>query len=144
MSEARTRLARVGIDDLRGYLEGGIEAWTKAGFALAELPLVDVHKLGARLQAAQFRVLDVRRRPEWEAGHIEGAVWHPLDDFKAGLPELDRGAPIAVHCKGGYRSLIACSLLQRAGFQNVANVSGGFVAWEKAGLPVVAESPVGV
>ncbi len=144
LSKARTRLARVGIDDLQGYLEGGIEGWTAAGFALAELSLVNVHMLSRQLQAQQSHVLDVRRRPEWDAGHIEGAVWRSLDDFKAGLPELDRDAQIAVHCKGGYRSLIACSLLQRAGFQNVVNVSGGFVAWEKAGLPVVANSPVAV
>jgi rhodanese-related sulfurtransferase len=144
LSEARTRLARVGIDDLQGYLEGGIEAWTAAGFALAELPVVNVHMLARRLETQPSHVLDVRRKPEWDAGHIEGAVWRSLDDFKAGLPELDQDAEIAVHCKSGYRSLIACSLLQRAGFQNVVNVSGGFVAWEKAGFPVVADSPVGV
>ncbi len=144
LAEARTRMARVGIDDLRGYLQGGVETWTGASFALAKLPVVNVHMLSRRLQGQPSHVLDVRRKPEWDAGHIEGAVWRALDDFNAGLPELDRDAEIAVHCKGGYRSLIACSLLQRAGFQNVVNVSGGFVAWEKAGFPVVAESPVAV
>jgi hydroxyacylglutathione hydrolase len=144
LSEARTRLARVGIDDLDGYLEGGVEAWTNAGFALTDLPVVSVQTLSQTLQTRQASVVDVRRRPEWDAGHIEGAVWRALDDFNAGLPELSRDTQIAVHCKGGYRSLIACSLLQRAGFQNVVNVSGGFVAWEKAGLPIISESPVGV
>jgi hydroxyacylglutathione hydrolase len=139
LAEARTRLARVGIDEIRGYLQGGIRAWTEAGFALTELPIVTVDALSQQLQAGKTSVLDVRRRAEWEAGHIEGAVWRPLDDFGAGLPALDPQAQIAVHCKGGYRSLIACSLLQRAGFQNVANVSGGFVAWEKAGLLVISE-----
>jgi len=81
----------------------------------------------------------VRRKPEWQAGHIEGAAWHPLNDFKTSLPEVERGMPIAVHCKGGYRSLIACSLLQRAGFGNVSNVIGGFDAWKQAELPVVRE-----
>ena len=57
-------------------------------------------------------------------------------------PEIDRNIPVAVHCKGGYRSMIACSLLQRAGFQNVINIVGGFDAWQQANLPVVIEKPV--
>ena len=74
--------------------------------------------------------------------HIAGAIWWPLDNFKVAPPEIDRDAAIAVHCKGGYRSMIACSLLQRAGFQNVVNVVGGFDAWQQAKLPAVIEKPV--
>ena len=142
LSEARTRMARVGIDDIRGYLQGGIEGWTKAGLALAELPQITPQVLNERLRTGKSQLLDVRRKPEWEAGHIEGATWAPLDDFKGALPEIDRKAPIAVICKGGYRSLIACSLLQRAGFGNVTNVKGGFATWEKARLPFVTEAVV--
>jgi len=71
-------------------------------------------------------------------------VWWPLDNFKVAPPEIDREAPLAVHCKGGYRSMIACSLLRRAGFRNVVNAVGGFDAWQQAELPVVVEKPVGV
>jgi rhodanese-related sulfurtransferase len=85
-------------------------------------------------------VLDVRREGEWNTGHIGGASWHALDHFKRALPELDGDAKVAVHCKGGYRSMIACSFLQRAGHTNVVNVVGGFDAWEKAGLPVAAKA----
>jgi len=88
------------------------------------------------LQSGTSQVLDVRREPEWNAGHVEGATWWPLDNFKVSPPEIDRDRPIAVHCKSGYRSMIACSLLQRAGFKNVINVIGGFDAWEQAKLPV--------
>jgi hydroxyacylglutathione hydrolase len=95
------------------------------------------------LQGSGLQVLDVRREPEWEAGHIAGATWWPLDNFKVAPPEIDRNLAIAVHCKGGYRSMIACSLLQRAGFQNVVNIVGGFDAWQQAKLPVVTEKPVG-
>jgi rhodanese-related sulfurtransferase len=84
----------------------------------------------------KLRVLDVRREPEWQAGHIAGAAWWPLDRFKVSPPEVDPGAPLAVHCASGYRSVIACSLLRRAGMQNVINVVGGFDAWKKAGLEV--------
>jgi hydroxyacylglutathione hydrolase len=136
LSEARLRLARVGIEDARGYLNGGIEAWKQSGFVLAELPQITVQTLRDRLQAHASQVLDVRREPEYQSGHIEGAAWWPLDHFKVSPPEIDRDRPIAVHCKSGYRSMIACSLLQRAGFKNVINVIGGFDAWELAKLPV--------
>jgi rhodanese-related sulfurtransferase len=136
------RLARVGLEDARGYLQGGIDAWTQAGFPVAVLPQVSVQALSDRLQGNGLQVLDVRREPEWEAGHIEGAVWWPLDNFKIAPPEIDRNIPVAVHCKGGYRSLIACSLLQRAGFQNVINIVGGFDAWQQAKFPSVTEKPV--
>jgi rhodanese-related sulfurtransferase len=154
LSEARIRLARVGIDDARGYLKDGIEGWTMEGLELAEVPQISPPILNHRFLNNRAQLLDVRRRPEWEAGHIEGAAWLALDDFqgsvtgldlpKLNLPELDRNQPIAILCKGGYRSLIAASLLLRAGFQNVINVTGGFRAWEKAGLPVVSESLAGV
>jgi glyoxylase-like metal-dependent hydrolase (beta-lactamase superfamily II)/rhodanese-related sulfurtransferase len=144
LQEARTRLARVGIDDARGYLKDGVAGWTKAKLALAELPQINPRLLSELLQKDKTQLLDVRRRPEWEAGHIEGATWLALDDFKGKLPEIDRRAPVAIVCKGGYRSLIAGSLLQRAGFENVTNVTGGVMGWEKARLPLMTESPVTV
>ncbi|MFZ0481345.1 MAG: rhodanese-like domain-containing protein [Terriglobales bacterium] len=144
LAEARTRLARVGIDDARGYLKDGITGWTNAGLPLAELPQINPRLLSELLRKDKAHVLDVRRKPEWEAGHIQGAAWLALDDFKSSLPEIDCKAPIAIICRSGYRSLIASSFLQRAGFENVTNVSGGLSAWEKAKLSVVTESPVTV
>ncbi len=142
IAEARMRLARVGIENLSGYLEGGIEGWKQAGFDLAQMPQATVEELRKRLDAGDVQVLDVRRQGEWDAGHIEGAGFYPLDRFKAALPSLQKGAPVAVHCKGGYRSMIAASLLQRAG-HNVINVIGGFDAWEKEKLPVASGAAVG-
>jgi len=142
LSEAHLRLARVGIEDARGYLKDGIAGWKQAGCLLVETPQISVQDLQRRLQAEHSTVLDVRREPEWQAGHIEEAAWWPLDNFKVAAPEIDRDAPVAVHCKSGYRSMIACSLLQRAGFRNVINVVGGFDAWLLAGLPVEREKPV--
>jgi len=143
VAEARMRLARVGLEDARGYLRGGIEAWSQAGLPLAVISQMNVEVLSDRLQGG-MQVLDVRREPEWEAGHIAGASWWPLDNFKISPPEIDHNIPLAVHCKGGYRSMIACSLLQRAGFQNVINIVGGFDAWQQASLPRVTEKPVNV
>jgi len=141
--EARLRLARVGIEDLTGYLEGGTKGWTQAGFTLAELPQITVQELNSRVQQGAVQVLDVRRESEWDAGHVAGADWYPLDRFKAALPQVEESEPVAVHCKGGYRSVIACSLLQRAGYNNVINVIGGFDAWRQAQLPTATEAAVG-
>jgi hydroxyacylglutathione hydrolase len=140
VSEARLRLARVGIENLPGYLDGGVAGWKQARFAIADLPQITVQQLHAR--SNDLQVLDVRREGEWNAGHIANADWYPLDRFKAALPALDPSATIAVHCKSGYRSMIACSLLQRAGY-NVINVVGGLDAWEQAQLPTTAGEAVG-
>ena len=140
IEEARMRLARVGIEDVSGYLAGGFGAWKRAGSPVAEVPQLTVDDLQARLGQNGLRVLDVRREGEWQAGHIAEADWWPLDKFKAALPQIDIGTPVAVHCKSGYRSMIACSLLKRAGYENVTNVIGGFDAWQQAKLPCQTES----
>lgn len=141
LTEARLRLARVGIEDVRGFLPGGVVGWTRAGFALAELPQITVQDLEERLHDHRLHVLDVRREAEWQAGHIASADWWPLDRFRSDLPPLD-AETVAVHCKSGYRSMIACSLLQRAGHPNVINVVGGFDAWQQAQLPFVTGETV--
>ncbi len=138
IEEARIRLARVGIESLDGYLAGGVIAWKEAGLPLETVKQITVQQLSDRRQSDGVQVLDVRREPEWDAGHIESANWWPLDNFKVSPPEVDRDVPLAVHCKSGYRSMIASSLLQRAGFRNVMNVIGGFDAWQAANLPVAA------
>jgi hydroxyacylglutathione hydrolase len=137
LEEARVRLARVGMEALDGYLAGGVAAWKQAGLPVAQTQQITAEELHSQLQARGVQVLDVRRQPEWDAGHIEGATWWPLDNFKVAPPEIDRDAPLAVHCKSGYRSIIASSLLERAGFHHVLNVVGGFDAWQQAKLPVV-------
>jgi glyoxylase-like metal-dependent hydrolase (beta-lactamase superfamily II)/rhodanese-related sulfurtransferase len=129
VAEGRMRLARVGIEHVAGYLRGGVRGWEESGNALQKIPQLTPRQLRECL--GDFEVLDVRRESEWQAGHIEGAHWHPLDEFPRALPPLDREAPIAVHCKGGYRSIIAASLLRRAGFRNVTDVAGGYDAWLK-------------
>jgi hydroxyacylglutathione hydrolase len=144
LEEARLRLTRVGIEALDGYLAGGVTAWKLAGLPIATISQMTASELVARLKSGGVKILDVRREPEWDAGHIDGANWWPLDNFRVSPPEMDHKASIAVHCKGGYRSMIASSLLQRAGFKNVINVVGGFDAWQQAKLPTVSAKPVGV
>jgi len=141
VEEARLRLARVGIEELRGYLAGGIESWKKAGLSLLATPQISVQELSQLLNGSGFgndkaaiAVIDVRREGEWQAGHIAEAVLRPLDGFSRGLPEISDSGKVAVHCKSGYRSMIACSLLERGSHRNVINVKGGYDAWQQAGL----------
>ena len=142
ISEAQIRMARVGIEKLCGYLQGGLAAWRAAGLPVAQFPEISVQSLRERRH--DLHLIDVRREGEWKAGHIDGAEWFPLDNLNKSLPSTDRNTPVAVHCKSGYRSAIACSLLQRAGFTNVSNVLGGFDAWQAANLPFLTEDPVKV
>ena len=143
VGEARMRLARVGIEDVQGYLEGGVEGWKRAGLSTASIKQMTVAELNDHLASRDCKVLDVRRQGEWDAGHIEGADLYPLDKFKAALPSLKDDKTTAVHCKSGYRSMIAASLLQRAG-HDVTNVVGGFDAWDQAQLPKVSGAAVAV
>ncbi len=140
-AESRMRLARVGIEGVQGFLDGGIVAWILAGLPVAQAPQISVEELHELTPRPQ--ILDVRRPAEWQSGHIAGAIHIPLDKLESRLATLDRTKPIAVHCKSGYRSSIASSLLGRAGFEQVMNVTGGFDAWLACKLPyVTAEQTV--
>ena len=138
IGQSRMRLARVGIERVIGALDGGMANWAAHQLPAAELAQVPVEDLHREL--AHIQVIDVRRQPEWDEGHIGGAHLMPLHKLESRLDSLDRNRPIAVHCKGGYRSAIAASLIQRAGFENVMNVTGGFDAWRACGLPEVREN----
>jgi glyoxylase-like metal-dependent hydrolase (beta-lactamase superfamily II)/rhodanese-related sulfurtransferase len=135
--ESRIRLSRVGIEKVAGYLEGSELAWDRAGLPHDQVPQISVLDLYQQISEHpdSLQILDVRKKPEWESGHIEGAQLKPLDRLQTMLAGLDPQKPTAVHCKSGYRSSIATSLLQRAGFSNVMNVVGGFDAWLAQKLP---------
>lgn len=135
VEEATLRLARVGIEDVRGYLAGGITGWEKAGLPLSSTLQMTVQELEQKARDGRLKILDVRRPGEWQAGHVAAAEHHALDDFPKQLPGLAENQPVAIHCKSGYRSMIACSLLERAGYRDVINVIGGFDAWQAAKLP---------
>jgi hydroxyacylglutathione hydrolase len=130
LEESRLRLARVGIERVVGSLKGGMQQWTG--------PVAEIHQISVedlRREMENVQIVDVRREPEFADGHIDGAKLMPLHKLESLVSNLDHDRPIAVHCKGGYRSAIACSLIQRAGFDNVINVIGGFDAWLACGLP---------
>ena len=140
VEESRTRLARVGFERVAGYLDGGMPRWVADQMPTAQIMQITAAELKRELdeEPGSIQIVDVRRKPEWDQGHIAGALHKPLDRVAKMLGDLDRAKPIVVHCKGGYRSAIACSLIQRAGFENVTNLIGGLDAWQATGLAVSA------
>ena len=132
LHEARTRLARVGLDRVSGFLAGGILAWHNAGRPLRVTEQIPVEELRHRIaEGLVDHILDVRRPAEWQTGHIDSARNTPLNHLTEEAEKLDRGARVAVLCAGGFRSAIACSLLEAAGFERISNVVGGMAAWSK-------------
>ena len=110
----------------------------QSGRALESIPQMTVFDVRAALEAKEdLVVLDVRRKGERTDGYIEGSIHQPLDTLGQHLDDYRLDSPTAVHCKGGYRSAIAASLLQAHGFKHVANVTGGMDAWNAAQLPLV-------
>lgn len=138
VEESRQRLARVGIERVVGFVEGGISGWVRAGLPLEQTAQISVQDLQRMIEKdGDIAILDVRRPLEWNGGHLHGAKHAPLDNLRKQLPSIDRKSTTAVYCKGGYRSTIACSLLQASGVENVLNVLGGYDAWSGANLPTV-------
>jgi len=135
--EARTRMARVGLEKVTGFLKDGVLAWHQAGLPLATIEQISVEELRLRVEEGSIEtIIDVRRLPEWKSGHIENATHMPLNHLAESALSLNRDSKVAVVCAGGYRSSIASSLLEQLGFRNISNVVGGMTAWNNAKLAV--------
>lgn len=127
--ESITRLARVGIDNVRGYLDGGYEAWVDAGQQIDMIIDIEADELAMDMpHDPNLEVVDVRKTSEFETAHVRGARSLPLDSMTDSLniALLDDEHNLYVHCAGGYRSVIAASILKRHGYHNLRNVLGGF------------------
>ena len=138
VDEAVVRLARVGIENVKGYLTGEDEVWSREGLKVERIDQISVSQLSERLADGHLQVIDVRRPAEYSSGHVPGAFAAPLAGLELHLTDLPlaKDAETAVICAGGYRSSAAASLLQKHGFTNLINVMGGTSAWVNAGYPV--------
>lgn len=140
--EVITRLARVGYDYTIGYLEGGYAAWVEAGRPVEVIASIPVEEYLPHYKEAGTRLLDVRRRSEYDSEHVEGAENAPLDYINESMLAVDKTKTTYVHCAGGYRSVIFCSILRARGYRNLVNVEGGFKALKDSGkLPVTDYVP---
>jgi hydroxyacylglutathione hydrolase len=141
VDEAVTRLARVGIESVKGYLRGGMQAWDQSGLAteaIAQMPVDELHHQIA--EGADLQVVDVRRPGEYNNGHAPGAINVTLAHLDEEASQLEANRPTAVICQSGYRSSAATGILSRRGFKNVFNVVGGTSAWINAGYPVEVQA----
>src|SRR5262249_19341520 len=145
LRESQVRLARVGIENVAGYLADGVIGWIRNGFELDYIPQITVQDFFQlrNKEADRIAVLDVRELPEVANGVIENSLRIPLGKLGSKLAELDREKLLVVHCKGGYRSSIATSMLRRAGFHDIANLIGGFDAWQTAAVPYTIPGSAG-
>ena len=132
--ETITRLSRVGFDGTLGYLEGGLEAWTASGKETDSVHSIDATTFKAHVEAKE-PIFDVRKESEYNAEHIEEAQLTPLDFLNDHLKVFPSDKTFYVHCAGGYRSMIAASILKSRGIHNLVDVAGGFGAIKNAGIP---------
>jgi glyoxylase-like metal-dependent hydrolase (beta-lactamase superfamily II)/rhodanese-related sulfurtransferase len=132
-TEVVTRLARVGYDHAIGFLEGGMESWIKADKAIDQIPSVDVGKFAEALKEENnINILDVRKKSEYDAEHIKNVENTPLDFINESMSQIDKNKRYYVHCAGGYRSMIFCSILKARGYDQLIDVAGGFAAIKKS------------
>jgi glyoxylase-like metal-dependent hydrolase (beta-lactamase superfamily II) len=139
VEEAQVRLARVGLENVKGYLAGGMDAWKDSGQDVPVVPQISVSELKETIETQpNLQIVDVRRPAEYESGHAPRAITAPLARLSEKLPTLDLKPDVqtAIICAGGYRSSAGTSILQRAGFTNLLNVTGGTKAWIEAGYEV--------
>ncbi|WP_020597664.1 MBL fold metallo-hydrolase [Spirosoma panaciterrae] len=136
--EAVLRLARVGYDNCIGYLKGGFATWQAEGREVDTVTSVSAGTFAERYaQNPDLPVLDVRRKSEFDSEHMVGAENLPLDYLNDNMARIDRSQTYYVHCAGGYRSMVAISILKARGFSNLIDVAGGFAAIKQTGkLPV--------
>lgn len=134
--EVVTRLARVGYDNVLGYLKGGIAAWKASGKEADTIESISAEEFAKRFAKDKLRVIDVRKDGEYLAEHVDGA-WHAsLQYINQNLAAFSKEEPNYIHCAGGYRSMVAASLLKARGYHNIIDVAGGFNAISKTDVKV--------
>jgi len=133
--ETVKRLARVGYDNTIGYLKGGIAAWKAAGKEVDTVTTISAAEFAKTSKQEQIHIIDVRKPSEWEAEHLTDAVSRPLNFIAENWDDYEKDKTNYIHCAGGYRSMIAASIMKSKGYHNVINVAGGFKAIAETDMP---------
>lgn len=133
--EVITRLSRVGFDHILGYLNGGFESWKAEGREIDTVDRISAEEFANRFNKAESKVIDVRKESEYEAEHVEEAYSRPLADINEWTKDVNPDEHFFMHCAGGYRSMIAASILQARGYRNFTEVDGGFKAISATDVP---------
>ena len=119
-------MSRVGYDNTVGVLEGGFESWKKANKEFENTGRITVEELESKLEESETLLIDVRKKSEFDSEHVLGAINIPLNEINQHLSEFPKNKPFIVHCAGGYRSMIASSILKQRGWNDFVDVVEGF------------------
>jgi glyoxylase-like metal-dependent hydrolase (beta-lactamase superfamily II) len=133
--ETVTRLTRVGFDNLIGHLKYGFQAWKEAGYEVDTVNRITAEQFANEVKIAENKVIDVRKESEYEAEHVEDAYSRPLAAINEWVKDINPEEHFFMHCAGGYRSMMAASILQARGYRNFSEVEGGFNAISKTNVP---------
>jgi glyoxylase-like metal-dependent hydrolase (beta-lactamase superfamily II)/rhodanese-related sulfurtransferase len=133
--ETVTRLTRVGFDNLIGHLKDGFQSWTSAGYDIDTINRITVEQFAKEIKIGESKVIDVRKESEYEAEHVEEAYSRPLASINEWVKDINPEEHFFMHCAGGYRSMMAASILQARGYRNFSEVEGGFNAIVKTTVP---------
>ncbi len=133
--EVVTRLSRVGFDNVVGHIKGGYPAWLHSGKTVENINRITAEQFASALTIGKDMVIDVRKQSEYEAAHVEDAYNKPLANINEWINNIDPGQHFFLHCAGGYRSMIAASILVARGYRNFSEVEGGYTAIEKTNVP---------
>ncbi len=135
IEETITRLSRVGFDHVIGHLNGGFETWKKDGKAIDEVNRIDANTFESEVKIGKSLVIDIRKDSEYAAEHVEEAFSKPLSEINSWINQIQPNEHFYIHCAGGYRSMIAASILQARGYRNFSEIDGGFNAIAKTSVP---------
>ncbi len=133
--EAVTRLSRVGFDRVLGHLEGGFDAWKKSGKETDRVNRISAEQFAGEVKMGTDKVIDIRKESEYASEHIEDAYSRPLAYINDWVKDINPREHFYLHCAGGYRSMIAASILQARGYRNFTEIEGGFNAIAKTAIP---------
>ena len=133
--ETITRLSRVGFDNILGHLKGGFDAWLEAGKEADVVDRIKPEEFAKEVNVETDKILDIRKQSEYTAEHIQDAYNKPLADINSWIKDLDPEEHFYMHCAGGYRSMIAASILQARGYRNFTEIEGGFKALINTNVP---------
>lgn len=133
--EVVTRLSRVGYDNTLGYIDGGIDAWKNDGKEVDQVESISAEAFATAFEKGDLKVLDVRKPSEFAAEHVENGQSFPLDFISESMGEIDQDTHYHIHCAGGYRSMIAASILKSRGYHHITDIAGGFKAISQTAIP---------
>ncbi|WP_293299212.1 MBL fold metallo-hydrolase [Pedobacter sp. UBA4863] len=133
--EAITRLSRVGFDHILGYLEGGFQTWLTEAKEIDTVNRITAEQFANEVKIGEHTVIDVRKESEYAASHVDDAYSKPLAYINQWINDIDPATHFYLHCAGGYRSMIAASILQARGYRNFSEITGGFNAIANTAVP---------